>query len=90
MNSIIEWITEGIQYKYPRGAEEHASLLNEDYDVLEVSNMLGEEIIDMVTYFKTQNSRIVELVNYVKELEKYITVLEGITEKEKTNARKDT
>ena len=72
MNEIIEWVTDSIEYKYPIGAEEHDSELNKDYDVLEVTEMLGQEITDLVTYFVTQNARIVELVNRVKELEKEV------------------
>ena len=53
LNRILEQSRELITQKYAKGAEEHDSVLSEDYTPLEVINMAIEEAVDQITYLLT-------------------------------------
>lgn len=58
LNSLLETTRELLTRKYVKGAEEHDSVLSEDYTALEIVDMAIEEAIDQITYLLTLREKI--------------------------------
>ena len=58
LNSLLETTRELLTEKYAKGAEEHDSVLSEDYTALEIVDMAIEEAIDQITYLLTLREKI--------------------------------
>lgn len=53
LNRILEQTRELLTAKYIKGAEEHKTILSEDYTPIQVLDMALEEAIDQITYLLT-------------------------------------
>ena len=53
LRSILRAVERDLQDKYIKGAEEHKTILSEDYTELELAHFMLEEALDQVTYCYT-------------------------------------
>lgn len=53
LNSILETTTKLLTAKYIKGAEEHKTILSEDYTALQLVDFGIEEALDQITYLLT-------------------------------------
>lgn len=51
--SILERFLKDFTAKYTKGTREHKTVLNKDYSLEQIVEMMGEEILDHISYYYT-------------------------------------